>query len=201
MNLGYLSKLPKDKLQKIVLTSIIGLIAVGGVVQFYVVKNWNGLQDAQSQIAKLNDQIRQAERKARDARLDVAHRAEVRSFVETQQASMVTGDPFAWVVREMSLLAQQEQVRVTALHPGGKAEASGNSKTPTYAMRLDLSGSYDEIGTFVRDLENKFPTAQVQSLAIAGKADDNSQHDATVDVTLRMRPAEPSRTTEAKKKA
>lgn len=200
MKLQYLRKLPKEKLQKIVLICIVTLIAVVGVIQFYVLKNWSALATAKADITKLNDQIRQVERKARNAKQDVAYRAEVRSFVETQKAAMVSGDPFAWVVREFSLLAEQHPVRINGLHPGGKVESSGKSKGSLYVTHLEFSGTYDQIGVFVQDLENRFPTAEIQSLSVSGSADNKGEHMAALDIALRMQPPEPSRKAEAKKK-
>jgi Tfp pilus assembly protein PilO len=201
MKLGFLSKLPKQKLQKIVLVCIVSLAAVVGVIEFYVLKNWNALTEAEASIGKLNDQIQQAQRKARDAKQDVAYRAQVKSFVETQQATMISGDPFAWVVREISLFAEQHPVRMGALHPGSKVESGGNSKSPTYSTHLEFSGSYDQIGEFVQDLENRFPTAEIQSLLVSGSADDKSDHSASLQIVLRVQPAAPSRKVEAKKQS
>jgi len=199
MNLGYLRKLPKDKQQKIVLICIVMLVALAGVVQFYVLKNWNTLADTKKQIAKRNDQIHQAERDARQAAHDVAHRAEVKSFVETQSAAMISGDPFAWVVRELSLLAEQEPVHMAGLHPGGKSETKSGSSS--YSIRIDFSGTYDQIGAYVRDLENKFPTSEIQSLSIAGSPDDKGRHDTSLEIALRMQPAHATEKLGAKKKS
>ena len=200
MKKGYWSKLPKDKLQKVVLICVLTLIAVVGVVQFYVLQNWNELTEARAGIEKLNDQIRQAERKARTAQQDVANRAETKAFVEAQWAGMVSGDPFAWVVREISLFAEQQPVRIGGLHPGGKAESDGRTKSPIYRTRLEFSGTYDQMGTFVRDLENRFPTSEIESLSVAGSADDKGEHTGTLTIALRMQPPEPSKKVEAKKK-
>ena len=201
MKIDFLRKLPKQKLQKLVLIGVVSLIAVAGVIQFYVLKNWGELADTRVRLAKLDDQIRQAERKARDAKQDVAYRAEVKSFVETQRAAMVSGDPFAWVVREISLLAQQHPVHINALHPGMKTESTGPFKAQLYTTRIDLSGTYDQIGEFVRDLENKFPTAEIRSLTVAGNANDSGQHGVTLDIALRLQPAEPATKAEAKKQS
>jgi hypothetical protein len=186
MKRGYWRKLPKDKQQKIMLICIVTLIALSGVVQFYVLKNWNALADTKKQIAKLDDQIRQAERDVRQATHDVAHRAEVKSFVETQYAAMITGDPFAWVVREISLLAEQEPVHMVALHPGGKIETKSGG--PTYSTRIEFSGTYDQIGAYIRDLENKFPTSEIQSLAVAGSRDGKGGLEAVVEIALCVQP-------------
>jgi Tfp pilus assembly protein PilO len=201
MKRGFFSKLPKQKLQKIVLVCIVSLAAVIGVIEFYVLRNWSALADARASIAKLNDQIQQAQRKARDAKQDVAYRAQVKSFVETQQATMISGDPFAWVVREISLFAEQHPVEMGALHPGNKVESGGNSRSPIYTTHLEFSGSYDQIGEFVRDLENRFPTAEIQTLLVSGSSDDKSDHSASLDIALRVQTAEPSKKAEAKKQS
>ncbi|MGO9245263.1 MAG: hypothetical protein ACLPT4_00785 [Verrucomicrobiia bacterium] len=199
MKITFLKKIPKEKLQQVVLVCIVILAAVAGVVELYVLKNWTELTETEASITKLADQIREGERQARGAQQDVAHRAEVKSFVEAQQAAMVSGDAFAWVVREISLLAEQHPVRITALHPGIKSETTGESKGRTYMCGIDVSGTYDQIGAFVRDLENKFTTAEIQSLSMGGSADDKGQHGATLTITLRVLPPEPSKKTEAKK--
>jgi Tfp pilus assembly protein PilO len=199
VNIAFLKKMPKQKLQQVVFVCIVTLAAVVGVVELYVLKNWAELTETEASITKLADQIREGERQARDAQQDVAHRAEVKSFVEAQQAAMVSGDPFAWVVREVSLLAEQHPVRITALHPGIKSDTTGESKGHTYTSGIDVSGTYDQIGAFVRDLENKFSTAEIQSLSMGGNADDKGQHGATLTITLRVLPPEPSKKSEAKK--
>jgi Tfp pilus assembly protein PilO len=201
MKLGFLSKVPKQKLQQIVLVCIVSLAAVVGVIEFYVIKNWSALTEAKASIGKLHDQIQQAQRKARDAKQGVAYRAQVKSFVETQQATMISGDPFAWVVREVSLFAEQHPVKMGALHPGSRGDSGGSSKSPTYTMHLEFSGSYDEIGEFVRDLENRFPTAEIQSLLVSGTADDKGNHSASLEIALRMQLSEPPKKAEAKKQS
>ncbi|HVM60734.1 MAG TPA: hypothetical protein VMV72_07690 [Verrucomicrobiae bacterium] len=201
MKIGFLRKLPKEKLQQMVLIGIVMLAAIAGVVQFYILKNWSALAEVNADITKLKDDIRAAERSARGARSDSTHRAEVKAFVESQQAAMISGDPFAWVVREITLLAQQHPVRINGLSPGQKVETARDSKARTYTTGIDFSGTYDQIGVFVRDLENRFPTAEIHAFSVSGSAEDKGQHNASLTVTLRVHPPEPAKKTEAKKSA
>jgi hypothetical protein len=197
MKRGYWQKLPKDKLQKIVLICIMTLIALVGTVQFYVLKNWSALTDTKSQIAKLNDQVHEGERKTQQAAQDVAHRTEVKSFVEAQRAAMVSGDPFAWVVREISLLAEQEPVHMDGLQPAGKIEMKTGG--PLYSARIEISGTYDQIGAYVRDLENRFPTSEIQNITVTGSSGDKGRHEAALEIVLHVQPTRASAKLEAKK--
>ncbi|HUI08165.1 MAG TPA: hypothetical protein VL486_14285 [Verrucomicrobiae bacterium] len=198
MKLDFFRRLPKDKLQKIVLVCIATLCAVVGVVQFYALKNWAAFEDAKNQIGKLNDQIQQAEHEAQQAAQDGAYRQQVTSFVEAQRTWIIEGDPFAWVVREVSLLAEKHPVHVDALR-SGKIEPSGKSKCSTYTARIEFSGTYDQIGAFVRDLENKFPTSEIRALSISGSSEDKGQLQAAADLTFRVLPEPTAKSTEANK--
>ena len=134
-----------------------------GTVQFYTLKNWSALTETKDQITKLDDQIREGERKARQATQDVAHRAEVKSFVETQRAAMVTGDPFAWVVREISLLAEQEPVHLGGLHPAGKIDVWRREINCLFGLALDgvpitPSHPYDPTNTYVCPVAPRNPS-------------------------------------------
>ncbi len=201
MKLGFLSKLPKDKLQKVILASMLILGATIGVVELHVVPNWKTLVDTKTRIAALNDRMRQAEDAARQAVKEEAYRNQVRSFVETQHAAMITGDPFAWVVREISLLAEKHPIHIEGLHTGSKLELSGNSKYQPYSTRIDLVGSYDEIGMFIRDLETRFPVAEIRTLSISARAEDKSnRQQATVDLILRIQAEQASATNAEGKK-
>lgn len=199
LKFNFLNQVPKEKRQKIILVCIVTLCTVAGVVQAYVLKNWAAMNEANSRIANFTDQIQQAEDNARNSAQDVARRAQVMTFVETQQAAMIAGDPFAWVVREISLLAEQHPVRVDGLRSNGKGVAVGRSKCPTYTARIEITGGYDEIGAFIRDLENKFPAGEIRSLSVTGSAGDKGWHQAALDLLLLIKPEQPSKQPEAKK--
>jgi hypothetical protein len=188
MNLNFLRHLPKDKLQKIVLTWIVTLSAVVGVVQGYVLKDWSALNDTRRRVAQLNEQIQQAERKAREAAQDVVQRDRVKSFVQAQQAAMIAGDPFAWVVREISLLAEQHPVHVLGMRSGGKGQNVTKSSYDVFTAQIEVEAGYDELGVFLQDFENKFPTAEVRSLSIVSIDDTHPERRATIELAFLVRP-------------
>ena len=61
----------------------------------------------------------------------------------------------------------------------------------TYVTSFELEGTYDEIGVFVRDLENKFPTGEVRSVEVSGDSDVAQKLHVVIKVALLMRPQAP----------
>jgi Tfp pilus assembly protein PilO len=186
MKIAFLQHLPKDKLQKIVLVGVVTLIVVVGVLQLYVVQNWTEWRATKAKIAQRRDQIQEAERKAAQAHLHEATRREMEAFVQAQQKTLVTGDPFAWVVREISLFAEQRPVRVASLRPGTKGEPVRKSRYASYTTRLEVTGQFDQIAQFIRDLENQFPTATIRSLTWVGDTSGRQEHQVSFDLVLLM---------------
>jgi len=191
MKIAFLQQLSKEKQQKVLLVVIVGLIAVVAVVQFYVLRNWSDWRGAKTQIAKLIEQIGEAEAKQQRASQNEGLRQEMADFVKAQQATFVTGDPFAWVVREMSLFAEQQPVRVGGLRPGTKGELPKKSAYQTYTTRLEATGSFDQIAAYIRDIENRYPTATIRAVTFVGDSSGRQEHTAMFDLVLLMK-VEPS---------
>jgi Tfp pilus assembly protein PilO len=195
MNLAAVRNLPKEKKQQMALIGIVTLAAVIGLVQFYVLNQWNRRAAARDRVAQLTDQIAEAEKKARQAAANEEFREQVRAFVAAQQTGMIRGDPFAWVVREITLLAEAHPIQVVGLRPGAKGEPADRPKYPTYLTRLEITGDYDQLGAFVRDLENRFPTAEIRSLAVTGQ--EQGRHQAVIDLRLLIQPEPTAKKSEA----
>jgi hypothetical protein len=180
--------LPKEKLQQVVLVGVITLIGVVATGYFYVGKQIAGISNNRQQIADLKDRLRLAEEANRDAVRNEPARRELLSFVHEQRERMVAGDPFSWLVREISLLAEGHPVRIRSLRPGGSSPHGRNTRFNVYAATIELEGQYDHVGAFVRDLENKFPTSEVRSLDVSGEAGQGQPLQVTVRIALVMRP-------------
>jgi hypothetical protein len=164
-------------------------------VQFVVLPQCHARATARDKVAALTDQIAEAEKKARQAAASEEYREQVREFVTAQQAGMIRGDPFAWVVREITLLAETHPIQVMGLRPGAKGEPAERPKYPTYLTRLEVAGAYDQLGAFVRDLENRFSTAEIRSLVVTGE--EHGRHQAVLDLRLLIQPDKPSKKPEA----
>ncbi|MCX7887991.1 MAG: hypothetical protein N3B01_12160, partial [Verrucomicrobiae bacterium] len=106
-----LRQLPKEKRQQLLLVVILTGMAVAVLYLFWIGQQQSRLQASRDTIEKLQPQILDRERKERAEALNEPLRQQLAHFVRTQQRGMVTGDPFSWAVREVTLFADRHPVQ------------------------------------------------------------------------------------------
>jgi Tfp pilus assembly protein PilO len=180
--------LPKDKLQKVILVAIVSLTVVGVAGYFCVGTPLATLTAKRREIAELAPKVHEAEESVKQEVKSGAARDQLKAFVEAQQARMVTGDPFSWVVRELSLLAEKHPVHVLAMRPGSAPGQVLNSRYASFVIHIEADGGYDQLGIFIRDLENSFPTATMRSLQLTPGDSVRSQCHAVMEFALSVLP-------------
>ncbi len=186
MNL--LKDLPKDKLQKIGLIAMVTIMIVAGVYQFYVSPRLATMATSKKAVEELTVKVADAEKCVKDTTANAAVRDSMQTFVKSQEPLMVTGDSFSWACREISLLAEKHPVRVVSLRPGPTAQHPRVGRYQTFTTKLEISGGYDELGGFIRGLENKFPAGEIRSLHISGTDAAARELMASVELVLMVKP-------------
>jgi hypothetical protein len=186
--LNFLRAIPKEKLQKVILVAILTVIGVSVVGNFYVARQFSTWSASRRRIANLKRQIEEVERNKRQAIQNQQLCQQMASFVEVQQETMVSGDPFTWVVRQISLLAEQHPVRVLATRRGNKKQHELRSRCSVFTAQIDVEAGYDQLGVFLQDFENKFPTAEIRSLEISRGDDSRAQRRASLELAFLVRP-------------
>ena len=117
---NFLKNIPKEKLQKIVLVGVLTVIGVAALCIGYVQGRLSSLMEGRKRVAELTQQLREIDAAQGRAAYNQPVRERESKFVETQQATMITGDPFLVGDREISLLAESHPVRVLGLRSVGK---------------------------------------------------------------------------------
>jgi hypothetical protein len=180
--------LPREKLQKIVLVGMLALIGMVLAWMLYGHRQWVALNGNRADVVRLKEDIAHAKQIAQTVARTMPLRGKMQAFVDAQGATMVSGDPFAWVVREIALLAGPQPVRDVTTRSGGVVRHSRKDNYEWYMTHIEFAGSYDQIGAFIQELENKFPEAEVRSLDIAGSDSAETGHRATIELALLLRP-------------
>jgi hypothetical protein len=186
--MNFFRALPKDKLQKVILVGIVTLIALAAVGNFYIGEQISNASKSKDKIAKLKHDIDEAEREANQEAQNQQIRGQVTAFVQSQSPKMVSGDPFGWVVRQITLFAENHPVRVLAMRPGTIAPSQMRSRYSVYTARVELEGGYDQIGQFVRDFENGYPTSQIRSLDLAASGTGRVDRRAVLELAFLVQP-------------
>jgi hypothetical protein len=199
--MNFFRTLPKGKLQKAMLVGVVALIALAAAGNFYVGAQFTSLSKSGIKIAKLKREIDEAEQETKQEAQNQQLHERVAAFVQSQKATMVSGDPFGWVVRQITLFAENHPVRVLSMRPGAKAPSQMNSRYSIYTAHVELEGGYDQIGEFVRDFENGFPTSQIRSLELAAIGTGRSDRRAVLELVFLVQPESGSQKTESKPKA
>jgi hypothetical protein len=190
--------IPKEKLQKIVLAVILTLIALGAMSNFWIRAQYAQWSSDRERIAKLQTEIDQFQAAALQESSNTELRDQMKAFVEAQQQRMVSGDPFSWVVREVSLLAEKHPIRVLGMRPGESRLSNQRSRYDVFSTRLELEGTYDQLGVFLRDLENSFSTSQVRSLEMSAPDPSKPVCRMTIDCAFLVLPRDTTKPTDGK---
>ena len=183
-----LRALPKDKLQKVLLVAIVMLIALAAVGNFYIGRQLSSISQSNDQIAKLKRQIDDAEREAKQEVENQHLHEQVVAFVQSQTDTMVSGDPFSWVVRQITLFAEKRPVHVLSMRPGTTSQSQQKSRFNIYSAHIEVEGGYDQIGQFVRDFENAFPTSQIRSLDLGEGSTGQADRHAALELAFTVQP-------------
>jgi hypothetical protein len=199
--MNFFRALPKDKLQKVVLVGIVTLIALAAVGNFYIRAQISTMSRSKDKIAKLKYDIDEAEREANQEAQNQQIRGQVTAFVQSQSTTMVSGDPFGWVVRQITLFAENHPVRVLSMRPGTIAPSQMRSRYSIYTARVELEGGYDQIGEFVKDFENGFPTSQIRSLELAASGTGRADRRAVLELAFLVQPDSDPEMSESKPNA
>ena len=168
-----LRKLPKDKLNKLILVALATLIAVAGLY-FALIRQQNEgltkLADKKSTASKklkvVQDTIRRAD--AIKAELDTAKH----SLAEAER-DVAAGDLYAWVITSLRQFKAPYKVEIPQISQLGPAvDVTLLPNFPYKQATLTVAGTahYHELGLFLADLENHFPHVRLLNLTLDANA-------------------------------
>jgi len=110
--------LNSDRGKQLMLLVVGALILNGAVVWFYDFAQWESYKANQAKIEGLKTDILSARRLAFMVAQTAGVRAKMQQFIEAHEGTMVNGDQFAWVIREISQLAESQPVANVITQPG-----------------------------------------------------------------------------------
>jgi len=182
------TKLPKAKQQMLVLIGILTVIGLAIMWLLWISDNLTAFSNSKSKIKQLEAQVTELEGKAK---LDVRNQPmleQIVAFVRPLGDTMLTGDAYMWAVREIRRREEKSPIKVVGIRPGAISAHPRRTGYQVYSAQIDLEGTYDQIGVFVRDFENDFITSEIRRLELIPLEETNPIRRASLQVAFLVYP-------------
>jgi len=168
-----MNKLSKDKRDKLILICM-GAVGLAGILYTFVLgAQKERLLTLNSQITSAREKLSKAERLLRSADGVELNLAENKRYVEKQQEDMAPqGQYYYWFLKHLDQFRQERKLEtsfIVDITQPDFIEAGLLPKFPYEAASFGvrLHGRFHEIGSFVAELENRFPFFRVANLRMA----------------------------------
>jgi hypothetical protein len=168
-----LRKLPKEKLNRLILVGLATLIAIAGLYFGLIRRQNEGL-------------TRLAGKKAAGATklkvvLDAIHRADhikseldaARTTLAAVESDVASGDLYAWVINSLRQFKAPYKVEIPQFSQlGSPVDVNLLPNFPYKQATLTVAGTahFDDLGHFLADLENRFPHVRLLNLSLDANA-------------------------------
>lgn len=161
----------KEKLQKLILVCS-STVTVTALYYNFVISGFqlSAIREMKTKIADLHTRIERADEDERKRRKLAASAEADHDFLLAQEARIVRGDQIAWLWREMGDFADRQKMPRVMVTPETPAP-DGLPASEAYGRAggsLNLACGYHRLGEFVQNLENEFPSLQIQHVEIVG---------------------------------
>jgi len=163
-------KLTKEKQQHLILTILLTVGAIYGVWYFGI--KMQAAKEATDTNEKntLATQIQDIQKKILIERNNREQAKSFQAYIITAETKMPTGNVETWLVKELSDIASRHQLTLlnTALLPI-KSLSDFKFKNQPYQLEgfhLDFKGEFNQIGSFIKDVENSMPMIEVNDISI-----------------------------------
>ena len=151
---------------------------------------------------KLNSDISAANGKLAQIRETIKNSAQIEAELIVvsnklviQEEDMAYGDLYSSMLNSIRTFNQQYSVDIPQYNPGGEAVMSLLPKFPYKQVTISISGTarFHELGRFIADFENQFPTKRILNLEIvpasATKSEEKGKLSFKMDIVSLVKPS------------
>jgi len=165
-----MSKLPKDKRDKIILVGIVTVVASAAIWLLLIKTQYNTLRTAREsavtavgQLDRGNATLKTKDKTAED------FEAASKQLRGKEAVMAAPNDMYSWLIQTLSTFrAGHRTVDIPQFGPPQMSEVGVFAKFPYHAAVFNVRGSahYHDLGKFLADFENKFPFIRVQNIEL-----------------------------------
>jgi Tfp pilus assembly protein PilO len=164
-----MNKLSKEKRNQLILVCVLTLIVMAGLYFGLIANQQRNLQklatsqqNARNQLNQINNTIKSSTKIEAD--LDA-----VGQMLAGHEANMASEDGYLWMVQFLRKFIENYPVEIRQYNSKGSAAMDMFPKFPYKQFTVTITGSayYYDLGKFIADFENRYPSVRVMNLELA----------------------------------
>jgi Tfp pilus assembly protein PilO len=172
-----MSKLPKDKRDKIILIAMGTLVASAALWFFLISSQQTSLKKVRDEATKSREQL-EAGQKTVKSQSEVKQEFEEASLaLKQREAAMASpNDMYLWHIETLNRFRMNYNVEIPQFGREVMADVGCFPKFPYRAAIFSVRGTayYHDLGKFLADFENAFPYVRVQNIQMEPYTSDTS---------------------------
>jgi len=165
-----MNKLPKEKRNQLIL-AVLGTLLVMAALWFTLIRHQqDGLQRLRSQKADVESKLSRIRNTIQNSTQIQAELIVVSNKLQVQEADMASGDLYLWMVDSIRKFKLSHTVDIPQFTPGrGAEDVSLLPNFPYKQVAVTVVGTayYHDLGNFIADFENQYPSARILNLDLA----------------------------------
>jgi hypothetical protein len=184
-----MSKLPKDKRDKIILVGIVTAAASAAIWLLVIKSQTQTLKDARAEIIKSQDQLKRGETTlTTHATINEDFENASQKLKQRETAMAAPNDMYSWLIQTLNNFRLGYKVEIPQFGRELPSEVGIFPKFPYRAAVFNVRGSahYHDFGKFLADFENAFPYIRVQNIELDPAMDTAASGDSREKLGFKM---------------
>jgi hypothetical protein len=184
-----MSKLSKDKRDKIILVGIV-TAAMSAALWLLVIKTQTEtLKGARDEVVKSREQLNRGQNTiTTQARISEEFEIASQKLKQREGAMAAPNDMYSWLIQTLNNFRLGYKVEIPQFGRELPSEVGIFPKFPYRAALFNVRGSahYHDLGKFVADFENAFPYIRVQNIELDPNSETADHGDSREKLTFKM---------------
>ncbi len=171
-----MSKLPKDKRDKIIVVGVITVVASAAIWLMLIKTQFNTLHKAREQAVTALGQWDRGQATLKTKEKTAADFEVASTQLRDKETLMAApNDMYSWLIQTLNKFRAGHRVEIPQFGPPQMSEVGVFAKFPYQAAVFNIRGTayYHDLGKYLADFENTFPFIRVQNIELEPSNGDN----------------------------
>jgi len=185
-----MSKLPKDKRDKIILVGMATVVASAAIWLLLIKAQDRALRTTREQAVTAQGQLQRGQATLlTKAKTSEDFDAASKQLREKEAAMAAPNDMYSWLIQTLNNFRSSHRgVEIPQFGPPQPSEVGVFAKFPYHAAVFNVRGTayYHDLGKFLADFENTFPFMRVQNIELEPVAEGSANSESREKLSFKL---------------